>query len=479
MSEIDNRFELIRIAVGLADHEVIESQIRRLRNFSTDVALHAILDELERKNFRQALYMMKEYVQNPIDDFFAAPETAEVAAPAAADSGHAASQTTGEGLFDLDLSTAEEEEEQIIGLDDMLKMTRESTAAPRDYVSDDVQESVIPPAAKPEETAEDDPLFSLDRTERDDTELPDPTFEAAPEKADSQWLPKNEEADETTDETGQPGTPVSEELFAFSDEEEALSDADEIPDETEEEPSAPSVQPDTAPFAYEMEVQDVMPEQESSVPVAETERMDAGMEKPGQTAYATTGFVIPEEMEGEQYTAFAYMGQKYRNMLHQYPQVEKREEGIVEDVQRFIDWVSVHDYSDAQVEAAITRYQEFKDQGDRAAAAQMLIAAATTESKFAQFMLARELFKGEILRQNYPEAFTQINHLAEEDFPEAICDLGQLYEYGIGIDKNRRHALLLYEEAAEMGVERARRHYERLRSANPIKALSSLLKRRR
>jgi len=88
-----------------------------------------------------------------------------------------------------------------------------------------------------------------------------------------------------------------------------------------------------------------------------------------------------------------------------------------------------------------------------------------------------KLFKGEVLQQDYPEAFTQINHLAEEDYPEAICDLGQLYEYGIGIDKNKRHALLLYEEAAEMGVERARRHYERLSSSNPVKALGALFRR--
>jgi TPR repeat protein len=64
--------------------------------------------------------------------------------------------------------------------------------------------------------------------------------------------------------------------------------------------------------------------------------------------------------------------------------------------------------------------------------------------------------------------------LAEEDYPEAICDLGQLYEYGIGIDKNKRHALLLYEEAAEMGVERARRHYERLKNTNPLQSIKSL-----
>jgi TPR repeat protein len=181
----------------------------------------------------------------------------------------------------------------------------------------------------------------------------------------------------------------------------------------------------------------------------------------------------PDEEE-ERYEKFAYMGQKFRNMMHQYPQLEEYEEGIMDEVSSFIHMVSTHDYAESQVEAAVERYQELKGEGQRAEAAQMLIAAATTESTFAQFMLARELFKGEVLQQNYPESFTQINRLAEEDYAEAICDLGQLYEYGIGIDKNKRHALLLYEEAAEMGVDRAQSHYDRLKSSNPIQSIKSL-----
>jgi TPR repeat protein len=82
-------------------------------------------------------------------------------------------------------------------------------------------------------------------------------------------------------------------------------------------------------------------------------------------------------------------------------------------------------------------------------------------------MLARELFRGEILEKNLPEAFTLINRLAmDDDYPEAICDLAQLYENGIGIDKDKRKAEALYKESMDLGVKRAKAHYERLHNAN-------------
>jgi len=73
MDEIEGRFELIRIAAQLGDYEVIDTQIRRLRNMSTDRHLHDILHELEDKNFRQALYMMRDYAESLQDDFFNPP----------------------------------------------------------------------------------------------------------------------------------------------------------------------------------------------------------------------------------------------------------------------------------------------------------------------------------------------------------------------------------------------------------------------
>ena len=476
MEERDNRFELIRIAIGLADHEVIDLQIKRLRNFSTDPRLHEILRELEHKNFRQALFLMKEYVATPEDDFFAA--TPEEKAPTQVTQQPDATM----GLFDLDAPV--EAEERILGLDDMLKMTRESASAPRSYAP----ETPTTPSPVMQEEREDkaeeavpeevDPLFSLDRaddaeeTPSSETDLhaeePEPMVEqsewpsaepaAFPERDAAQVeAPSEVLAEVPADET------IQDELFAFGEEDDALSDLSQ-----DDFPSVPDEE--TGALSEETETEEALLAEEAGVAEKVTpEETPADAFRPS-----------PEKRERKtQYAAFAYMGQKYRNMLHQFPQAETSEAGISPEVQRFIEMVSTEDYSESQVEAAIARYQALRDEGKRAEAAQMLIAAATTESTFAQFMLARELFKGDVLKQDHAEAFTQINHLAEQDYPEAICDLGQLYEYGIGIDKNKRHALLLYEEAAEMGVERAQRHYERLRGTHPVQTLASLFRRKK
>ena len=151
-------------------------------------------------------------------------------------------------------------------------------------------------------------------------------------------------------------------------------------------------------------------------------------------------------------------------MRHQFPQTEESEEGIIDEVKRLLKQVATQGYTENDILDAVRFFQEKKSEGKLAEAAQMLLLAAASESKYAQLMLARELFKGEVLKVDYPEAFTQINRLAEHDYPEAICDLAQLYEYGYGIKKDKKTAQLLYEEAAEMGVERAKKHAERFSS---------------
>ncbi len=91
-----------------------------------------------------------------------------------------------------------------------------------------------------------------------------------------------------------------------------------------------------------------------------------------------------------------------------------------------------------------------------------MLLGASTESKFAKLLLGRELYKGEILKKNNSESFNLINSLADQNYPEAICDLGQFYEYGIGVSKDKQMAKLLYQEAADLGVERAKKHYEKI-----------------
>ncbi len=59
-----------------------------------------------------------------------------------------------------------------------------------------------------------------------------------------------------------------------------------------------------------------------------------------------------------------------------------------------------------------------------------------------------------------------MNSLVIEDYPEALCDLGQFYENGIGTGKDKKKAEQLYIEAMESGILRAEKHYDRLKKQN-------------
>jgi hypothetical protein len=396
--------------------------------------------------------------------------------------------------------------ERMLGVQEMHRMTKESASEPRRYGD----------LATPSPNA--DPLFTLDQGILDDHELETSATEqekdtsqlssdesevvsltdaskttslfgggAELENEELDSFPVADETEEKTESAKPKKVDQTDDLFAsdelvplFADNvSDAIGNEHTTPDSSDNESDMPKgtlPHPDEHASMPQTSQDASMPLMEEETPTSETveEALASKAARDSETISHERRWEASPESEDIFYEKFAYMGQKFRNMMHQFPQREEHEDGVVTEVRDFIHMVSTRDYAESQIEAAIARYQELKEMGRLAEAAQMLIAAATTESTFAQFMLARELFKGEVLEKNFPESFTQINSLAEEDYPEAICDLGQLYEYGIGIGKNKRHALLLYEEAAEMGVERAKGHCERLKNKNPIQSIKSL-----
>jgi TPR repeat protein len=77
--------------------------------------------------------------------------------------------------------------------------------------------------------------------------------------------------------------------------------------------------------------------------------------------------------------------------------------------------------------------------------------------------LARELYKGDLIEQDINQSFDLMYQLAINDnYAEAICDLAQFYEYGVGVKADKKQALKLYDEAMQQGITRAMRHYDRL-----------------
>ena len=423
MEEISLRFEIIRLAVELGDYETIDIQCGKLRSLSLDDRLNEIIDLLESKNFRQALYEMKHYHQTLEDEFFGEKKA----------KGKRSGKKEKEEWYEQGLFATEEEddeEERTLDLEEILRLTEGVTQVPE-------LESEVTEEMEEERAEEGSGSEALSRF---------PQQEA--EEAESGV----EEPEEAAFEAVEPPTTWEEERIA----EAAENETESLETEPEESLSEATDTEEKSPV-----------EEEEKPAVSETATPAPVKRKRFQPDNA--------KKSEKKHPPISYIGQKFRNMIHQFPPLE-RSEVLPPEVERMRKKIAEEGYTEEEIDSFLSHYQDYKKKGMKGEAAQVLLLAAATESKFAQFLLARELFKGEVLQQDHAESFTQINTLADQNFAEAICDLGQFYEYGIGIGKDRQMALLLYEEAAELGVARARKHYERLKNSRGLKGLLGKVK---
>jgi len=192
---------------------------------------------------------------------------------------------------------------------------------------------------------------------------------------------------------------------------------------------------------------------------------EASQEEEGEEPSLEKESETPEDGMDEDgfYQPVQFLDQKFKSILNRFPQQEAIESDI--DSIKHIVALFEQPYTEAEVDIALKQFDEFKKNEEFEEAAKILLVVASTQSQNAHFRLARELFKGEVLEQNYPEAFIQMNDLALDGYVEAICDLGQFYEYGIGIKKDKKKALSLYVEADELGLERAKELHDKLENS--------------
>lgn len=172
-----------------------------------------------------------------------------------------------------------------------------------------------------------------------------------------------------------------------------------------------------------------------------------------------------EETATLNYKSIPYIAQKLLNMKKQYPPIENTDEKF-DSVENLLRKISQEGYNEKEIEETLNYIKTLTETDKRTEASQLLLICAATESKFGQFMLARELYKGILLTKNIPEAFTLMHHLALEEYPEALCDIAQFYEHGIGTNKEMQKAEQYFKEAMEFGIKRAQKHYDRLQKQN-------------
>jgi len=166
-----------------------------------------------------------------------------------------------------------------------------------------------------------------------------------------------------------------------------------------------------------------------------------------------------------EYHTISYIDQKLEKMLKHYPPIEQSDESFSSsDI--WLQKISQDGYNEKEIVEIVKRIEELSS-NHKAEAAQLMLIIGATESKYARFRLARALFKGNILQKNPNEAVKLINDLAIKDqYPEAICDLAQFYENGLGVKKDTKKAEALYKEAMELGIRRAIDNYERIQKIN-------------
>ena len=171
--------------------------------------------------------------------------------------------------------------------------------------------------------------------------------------------------------------------------------------------------------------------------------------------------ISKEKEEGKLYIyePIELLEKKYQALIKKFSSLENSD---IYSIKHIINIFSNKAYSDDDIVGALEQFNEFKANQDIEEAIKIILLIASTDSPLAQFSFARELFKGDLLEQNYSEAFTLMNKLAIKNYPDAVCDLGQFYEYGVGTKKDRKRALILYQEAIDLGLSRASELYQKL-----------------
>jgi len=102
------------------------------------------------------------------------------------------------------------------------------------------------------------------------------------------------------------------------------------------------------------------------------------------------------------------------------------------------------------------------EKGKKEEATLLLLLSCATGDDLPMYILGRELFKGELFKQNKVASFGIFTSLLEKKYSEAICDLAQFYRFGIYVKVDRKYAIELYKMASELGLKRAYTHYKEL-----------------
>ena len=441
MNQTKKRLSIINLAISITDIETIQLQVLKLRMLKTDENIQEILSMLQNENYAQAQALITTYIDTPRKEvlqrtFQKEKEKRQEKENAVIDE------------FDLFTTKGEKREDtevRTLDLDDMLKLESEGEEAhfTSEYKTPEEENRIL----------DLDDMLRFEEEDKPRTVHEEIDFDSLLNVKNEDILPDNIDIDISSSENND----------FWNQEESPISKNESVPRDTFFDEVVSGVPPETEEKESPIIAYPFPQQQNDMQEEMEKETLEASQEETKEETETQT--VQETKQDTVSYKPIPYIDQKFKNMQVQYPVVETSDEHFA-SVDKWLLKISNDGYTEQEIEAMIQTIDELRSD-NRDEAAQLLLITAATESKYAQFRLARTLYKGDILQKNLPEAFTLINRLATyDDYPEAICDLAQFYEYGVGIEKDKSKAEALYKEAKDAGIKRAAEHFERLQKDN-------------
>ncbi|HEO98333.1 MAG: sel1 repeat family protein [Campylobacterales bacterium] len=406
MNQTQKRLSIIKLAISITDIETIQLQISKLRLLRADPRIQRIIDALESESYAQSQILIQEYIDNPIQEVHQrVPEENKKR-----------SYTEREldliDQFDLFVTNNNEDKEhQIIDIDQYLQSAAAASKKPSEPDLDKLLEMDEEPRKRERHILpQEDPHFFREDTQSESTTQKTDESSEYPYKEEKRWATPAGTAEEE---------PV--EVTAASEEQK------------------PETEAETGTVSQK---------------AAKSSEVQAFSEKTAGTQKSDTN-----------YRPIFSIEQQFHDASQKYPLLVKSTEPY-DSVKRWLAQISdEHGYTKSDVENVVHKALKLAQEdspAQNAEAAELILLCGLTEDEFGQLILARELFKGKFFEKNTSEAYKRIEQLAAKEYPEAICDLAQFYEYGIEAKKNIKRAKALYEKAMHFGIKRALRHFERL-----------------
>ncbi|UFH59953.1 tetratricopeptide repeat protein [Sulfurovum mangrovi] len=412
MNQTQKRLSIIKLAISMTDIETIQQQISKLRLLKEDLQIQKIIDALESESYAQAQNLIQAYIDAPIQ------EVHQRVSNGKQEESYSRREQELIDQFDLFITdNHSEEKSEIVDINQYLKRSRVASNEKKDPSEVDF-----------------DKLLEMDESEPMETEVPLSSHgEATVSESDKEPQEPLPITDTTSEDTF-----LAEEVITAPLQDESFSE------ETTEE--------------------SLSPQEEESETTAETVTAQEKETVPSKTE-DISGDTVDREDDQTQYRPIFSIREQFHDASEKYPPVTSTTQ-LYDSVEQWIDQISdEHGYKKTDVEKTVIEALKLAEEAidsKGAEAAELLLLSGLTEDAFGQLILARELFKGRLFEKNIAEAFERIEQLAEKEYPEAICDLAQFYEHGIGTQKNRKKAKALYKEAMQLGIKRAQKHFERL-----------------